>query len=581
MSNGSSLPACWACDRVRKNGTRSDLPSRANELMDSGMQGTDETPVREVAAGQGASPDERHIDRPVVSQGVDAPVANLKDLLVRGAQRTPDALAISGPDGAMTYGELDGLANRIARALADLGVRKGDRVGVWLEKSVCAVAVMQGTLRLGAAYVPLDPLAPPSRTRKIMTDCMMRAVVSTPERAERILTDDFEHLPCLVVDDLEPKSCSEGLMSFSDEPVEMTPADCDDLAYILYTSGSTGKPKGVCISHRNALAFIEWASEELKATSNDRLSNHAPLHFDLSVLDLYVAFMAGASVHLIPDGLAYVPSRLVDFITRKNITIWYSVPSALILMMEQGGLLDVPTMPIRAFLFAGEPFPIQPLRRLFEQWSSARFLNLYGPTETNVCTFHEVTEIDEDRTKPVPIGRACSGNRVWAMKDDGSQAMQGDEGELIVSGPTVLLGYWGLPAHGDRPYATGDLVRLDEDGNYNYIGRRDHMVKVRGYRIELGDIEAALAGYPGMREVAVVASGSGVEARLVAYGVNSAAESPTLLDIKRYCAENLPRYMIIDEAHFVPSLPRNRNGKVDRIALAEEATNKRKNEVDR
>jgi len=549
--------------------------------MDSGIPGADETAPHEVATGQGVSRDERHIDRLVASQWIDSPVANLKDLLVRGAQRTPDALAISGPDGAMTYRELDGLANRIARALADLGVRKGDRVGVWLEKSVCAVAAMQGTLRLGAAYVPLDPLAPPSRTWQIMNDCTMRAVVSTPERAERILIGDFEHMPCLVVDGLESRPYSEGLTSFSAEPIDATPANHDDLAYILYTSGSTGKPKGVCISHRNALAFIEWASEELEATSNDRLSNHAPLHFDLSVLDLYVAFMTGASVHLIPDGLAYVPSKLVDFITREDITIWYSVPSALILMMEHGGLLDAPAMPIRAFLFAGEPFPIQSLRRLFGQWPSARFLNLYGPTETNVCTFHEVTKIDENRTKPVPIGRECSGNRVWAMKGDGSQVMPGEEGELMVSGPTVLLGYWGLPAHGDRPYATGDLVRLDQDGDYTYVGRRDHMVKVRGYRIELGDIEAALAGYPGMREVAVVVSGSGVDARLVAYGVNTADRSPTLLDIKRYCAEHLPRYMIIDEVHFVPSLPRNRNGKVDRLALADKATNREKYEVDR
>lgn len=547
--------------------------------MSTSTPRTSPGPLPAAADVERVSPDDGHADRAVASTRGDSPSADLKDLLVRSARRSPNALAINGPDGSMTYGELDGLANRMARALADLGVRKGDRVGVWLDKSIRAVAAMQASLRLGATYVPLDPLAPASRTAEIMNDCTMRAIVSTSERSQRILSGDFERMPCLIVDGLDSLSYSRSLASFSDEPLDAPQAQHDDLAYILYTSGSTGKPKGVCISHRNALAFIEWAAKELAATSDDRLSSHAPLHFDLSVLDLYVAFMTGASVHLIPDGMSFVPSRLVDFITREKITIWYSVPSALILMMENGGLLEIPSIPIRAFLFAGEPFPIQPLRRLFERWPSARFLNLYGPTETNVCTFHEVVGIDADRTKPVPIGRACSGDRVWAVKDDGSRVGPGEEGELMVSGPTVLLGYWGLPPHGDRPYATGDLVRLHEDGDYSYIGRRDHMVKVRGHRIELGDIEAALAQYPGMREVAVVVSGSGVEARLIAYAVNTAAVTPALLDIKRHCAERLPRYMIIDEAHFLQSLPRTRNGKIDRLTLTAKTTNRKRHEA--
>jgi amino acid adenylation domain-containing protein len=501
------------------------------------------------------------------------PVTNLKDLLIHSAQRTPDALAIKGPDGSMHYGELDGLANRMARALADLGVRSGDRVGIWLDKSMPAVAAMQSALRLGAAYVPLDPLAPASRTQNIMRDCEMRALVSTRKRAETILTDDLEHVPCLHVDEAGSGPGPDSLASYADKPVDTPAASLDDLAYILYTSGSTGKPKGVCISHRNALAFINWAAEELQATPADRLSNHAPFHFDLSVLDLYVAFQVGASVFLIPDGMSYVPRRLVDFIIQEEITIWYSVPSALTLMMEQGGLLDLPAIPLRIINFAGEPFPIKPLRRLFERWPSVRFLNLYGPTETNVCTFYEVTKIREDRAKPVPIGRACSGDRVWAVKDDGSEVEPGEEGELMVSGPTVLLGYWGHPPHGDGPYATGDLVRLQEDGNYMYIGRRDHMVKVRGHRIELGDIEAALAEHSQIRDVAVIVSGSGVEARLIAFGVSTTDEPPALLDIKRHCAERLPRYMIVDDFITIPALPRTRNGKVNRLKLTEDAEN--------
>jgi len=499
---------------------------------------------------------------------------SLQNLVIRSAERMPDALAIKDPAGSMTYRELDSLANRISRALTMLGVRKGDRVGIWLDKSAHTVAAMQGVLRLGAVYVPLDPLSPTSRARSILSDCSVQALVTTEKRAEAALTDELAHVACLCVNGDWQGLSWHNLLSLSDEPIEGSRAAEDDIAYILSTSGSTGKPKGVCISHRNALAFINWATIELQATSADRFSNHAPFHFDISVLDLYVAFQAGASVHLIPDGVSYVPKKLVDFIIQEDITIWYSVPSALILMMQQGGLLDVPSLPLRAILFAGEPFPIKHLRQLYERWPSVRFLNLYGPTETNVCTFYEVQEIQQDRIKPVPIGRACSGNRVWAVKDNGTEVKPGEEGELMVSGPTVMRGYWGYLEHGDKPYATGDIVRLQEDGNYIYVGRRDHMVKVRGHRVELGDIEVALEEHPAIHEAAVIVSGMEMEARLIAFIVISKdAITPSLLDIKQHCAERLPRYMIVDDIRYLAKLPRTSNGKINRFALS-------RNEVD-
>lgn len=495
---------------------------------------------------------------------------SLKDLVINSAEHMPEALAVKGPDGSISYGELDRVANRIARALAELGVRAGDRVGIWLDKSVRAVAAMQGVLRLGAAYVPLDPVAPPSRIRTIMQDCMMHGLVSTGKNAEAVLNGDLKHVVTLCVDGAVGIGWDD-LGSFSDKPVQRFVPGDDDLAYILYTSGSTGTPKGVCISQRNALAFVNWAAEELKATPSDRFSNHAPFHFDLSVLDLYSAFQVGASVFLIPDGLAYFPQKLVDFILQEEITIWYSVPSALVLMMEQGGLLDLQSIPLRVIIFAGEPFAIKHLRRLYERWPSVRFLNLYGPTETNVCTFYEVQKISRDRTKPVPIGRACCGDRVWAVKEDGTEVNPGEEGELMVSGPTVMLGYWGRPPRGDQPYATGDIVKLQEDGNYVYVGRRDHMVKVRGHRIELGDIEAALGKHPQIQNAAVVVSGSGMDARLVAYVTSTTNKMPPLLDIKRHCAEHLPRYMIVDNVLYLNELPLTRNGKVDRLKLERDA----------
>jgi len=511
----------------------------------------------------------------------------LRDLVIQSAQKLPDALAVKGPDTSLTYGELDHLANRFAHALAQLGVRRGDRVGIWLEKSACAVAAMQGVLRLSAIYIPLDPLSPAVRIRTIVQDCDMRALVTTQRRAQAVLTDDLQDVAYLCLDD-------EGSVSHWDDlPTtgQQEPALADDIAYILYTSGSTGKPKGVSISNRNALAFVEWASQALQAGTTDRFANHAPFHFDLSVLDLYVAFHAGAATYLIPDQVAYIPEHLVTFLIQEAITVWYSVPSVLILMMEQGGLLDVPSLCLRAILFAGEAFPIKHLRRLYDHCNPGegrdasgpymtgnklpiespalpvRFFNLYGPTETNVCTSYEVTHLPESWNKPVPIGNACSGDRVWAQKEDGTLAQPGEAGELMVIGPTVMVGYWGQPAYGDKPYATGDLVQLLDDGNYVYIGRRDQMVKVRGHRIELGDIEAALEDHPAIHEAAVIVTGTGLAARLVAFVVHANQTSPSLLEVKRHCAEHLPRYMIVDEVHTIAALPRTRNGKIDRFTL--------------
>jgi amino acid adenylation domain-containing protein len=408
----------------------------------------------------------------------------------------------------------------------------------------------------------------------MVQDCDMRALVTTQQRGQAVLTGDLQHVACLCLDGDGLGIHWDDLLDFPNIGVQ-EPALADDIAYILYTSGSTGKPKGVCISNRNAFAFVEWASQILGATATDRFANHAPFHFDLSVLDLYVAFHAGAATYLIRDEASYIPEHLVTFLIQEAITVWYSVPSVLILMMEQGRLLDVPSLALRAILFAGEPFPIKHLRRLYQHCApfgggpGVRFFNLYGPTETNVCTYYEVTHLPETSNKPVPIGKACSGDRVWAQKEDGTLAQPGEEGELMVVGPTVMVGYWGQPAYEDKPYATGDLVRCSDDGNYVYVGRRDQMVKVRGHRIELGDVEAALEDHPAIHEAAVIVTGTGLEARLVAFVVVTLGDGaiPSLLEMKRHCAERLPRYMIVDEVHTVSALPRTRNGKIDRFAL--------------
>jgi amino acid adenylation domain-containing protein len=485
----------------------------------------------------------------------------LHDVLEEGLRRNPYGTAVREPDAEITYRELNHLVNRLARALVEGGVRPGDRVVIWLPKSINAVAAMQAVLRVGAAYVPVDPLSPAPRARQVIADSMPSVCVTEPGR-EVTVVSAAPGVGILLVGE-DAGGFGE---STSAAPLPPPPLTEDSLAYILYTSGSTGSPKGVCISHRNALAFIDWARDELRPRASDRFSSHAPFHFDLSVLDLYVAFASGASISLIPEGLTFVGPRLVEFVVREEISIWYSVPSALTMMMDPGGLLEARPASLKTIVFAGEPFPIVPLRRLRAGFPGVRMLNMYGPTETNVCTYYEVDRVPEECAAAVPIGRACSGDRVWAVTDDGTETAIGERGELLVDGPTVMLGYWGRRPH-RGPYRTGDIVERLDASNYGYIGRRDGMVKIRGHRVELGEVEAAVSAHPSVREAAAVPVGAGLDTRLVAAVSFREGASASLLELKKACAQRLPRYMIVHGVRELPALPRTPNGKVDRRAL--------------
>lgn len=491
----------------------------------------------------------------------------LHEIVMQSAQSYPNRIAVKDAKEALTYQELNNLANKAAWALKELGINHGDRVAIWIEKSIRVVTLMQAILRIGAAYVPIDPFSPSVRARKILQDCQVKALISNRTRAEELLINELENIPCFSLEGSWQGFSWDDLRLFSSEAMNNIEILDNDLAYILYTSGSTGHPKGVCISHKNAMAFIEWAKEEIASNCEDRFSNHAPFHFDLSVMDLYVCFLSGGYVSIISESISYVPIQLIEFLKQEQITVWYSVPSVLILMLEHGNWLEIENNSIKVLLFAGEPFPIKYLRSIRNRWPAMKLLNLYGPTETNVCTFYEVHDIPVEKFAPMPIGKACCGNEVWAVKADGTITNVGEEGELVVSGPTVMLGYWGQPPQENNPYFTGDIVRLNDDKTYSYIGRRDHMVKIGGHRVELGDIEAVLLEHPSVREAVVILSGTGLQAKLIAFIVSKVEPPLSLLEFKRHCAKRLPRYMIIDEVRFINNPPRTSTGKFARNEL--------------
>ena len=514
-------------------------------------------------------------------------------LLTAAAESGPDRDAIQFRGRSLTYGRLDAMANGIARALVEGGIRRGDRVGLFAPKSPEVVAAVYGIMRAGAVYVPLDTGQPVLRAATVAADCTVAALVSTPSRADKLLAVPGQRRPRLVLlidDGTGPVDLPCASVSFEQATADPEATDPgiaaidEDLAYILYTSGSTGVPKGVMLSHRNALTFVEWSARTIGASPEDRFSSHAPLHFDLSVFDLYVAALGGATLVLVPHEEAYIGTSLVRFIRDERITVWYSVPSALMLMTR---LVSAPgTFPsLRAVVFAGEVYPTKQLRRLRAVVPQAELWNLYGPTETNVCTYFRVGELPQD-DRPIPIGRACENTEVFALKEDGSVAEVGEEGELYVRGATVMKGYWNRPDHTaeslvpnpipggppDPVYRTGDLVRLRPDDDYDFLGRRDHQVKSRGYRVELGEVEAALNSHPGVAEaLAVAIPHEEWGTAIVGYVVPSAGVSLAEPDLKRHAAKRIPRYMVPSAVRVVPSFPRTSTGKIDRQRVLAEA----------
>ena len=519
------------------------------------------------------------------------PFGGLHALLATAAARRPSWPAVIDPGrGAVTYAELLLLADRVGNALVAHGVRSGDRVAVHLAKSIDTVAILFGILRAGAAYIPVDPHGPAGRNAYIMNDCTV-ALAFVERRLEEAARRELSALgaapPLIVVD---APGTGRGLADAlgrdersrgapATQPASVAPAD---LAYILYTSGSTGRPKGVMLTHENALGYVDWCIDVFAPTGDDRFSSHAPFHFDLSILDIFVPLATGGTLVLVGHEEGKDATRIAGIIEQERLTVWYSAPSILTLLASHGDIASRDFSSLRLVLFAGEVFPVKHLRALQRQLPAPRYFNLYGPTETNVCTFHEIPpDIPEERTEPYPIGRTCAQLASRVVEPDGREVARGEIGELLISGPNVMVGYWGLPEQtakaftvdpdGERWYHTGDLVVEEADGTFLFRGRRDRMVKKRGFRVELGEIEACLHQHPGVAEAAVVATANDDGVRVIAFLATRDGGRLSLIALKQFCADRIPLYMVPDAFTFLPALPRTSTDKTDYQRLKEMA----------
>ena len=479
----------------------------------------------------------------------------------------------------------------MAGILVERGVRSMDRVGIYMNKCAELPIAVYGILKAGAAYVPIDPSAPPSRIRFILEDCGIRHLVTglTRERQALALVRELD-AGITVIGARKPEESSRksDIVPWS-EVFDTAGSAPDlrviesDLAYIMYTSGSTGTPKGLMHTHYSGLSYARLSAQTYDVRPDDRLGNHAPLHFDISTFDFLTGPYCGATTVIIPEEATMFPVSLAALIEEEKLTFWYSVPLALIQLVIRGAIESRDCSSLRWVLFGGEPFPPKYLRRLMTLWPGARFSNSYGPAEVNQCTFYHLPPDFSEENGAVPLGEVWDGAEGKIVDEQGQLVRAGRTGELLIRAPTMMQGYWArsdlnrsafasdevCPGFEKRFYRTGDLVYEREDGVLMFVGRKDRQIKSRGYRIELDEVENVICSLSEVAEAAVV----GVKSSDGTIDVVAVIRPADGVEVSRasilaQAAAHLPAYAVPARIIEMSSFPRTGSGKIDRRALA-------------
>ena len=482
-------------------------------------------------------------------------MTTLLDYLAHAAAHHPHQVAVADSSGEISYAELATRSTTLAAALCRAGAGPGQRVVFHLPPGHKAVIAIWAILKTGAAYVPIDPACPPARLATLLTRIQPQVVI-TPF----------------------PVTCTASSVdiqaAYGDpEPFPAIRPHPDDPAYILHTSGSTGVPKGVVLTHTNATAFVNWAVQEFDLGPTDRIAGHAPTHFDLSILDIFGAAKAAATLLPVPASARIFGAQLAAFLRHSRTTVLYCVPTALTMLSTAATSHDLTQL--RCVLFAGEVCPPSTLRTMAALAPHAQYANLYGPTETNVCTYYRLTPADLHRAT-LPIGYPLPGVSARVMATPDREAEPEEPGELYVTGPTVAAGYWNDPQQtatrflttpAGRTYRTGDVVTRAHDGLLYFHGRLDRQIKTRGHRVELDEVEAALRAHPQVNDAVVFAvADPAITNRLIAAVVTTG--DITTGQLRKACADFLPAYAIPTAVYLLEQLPLTSTGKLDRAAVS-------------
>ncbi|HEX8393612.1 MAG TPA: amino acid adenylation domain-containing protein [Longimicrobium sp.] len=495
------------------------------------------------------------------------------ELFEAQAERTPGAVAVAAPGATLTYAELNGEANRLARHLIALGVGPDVRVGICMERGAEMAVGVLGVLKAGGAYVPLDPEYPADRLRYMVQDSAPAALLAYGVSDELLAgITGGGGIPVIRLE--------KDAGAWAGQP-DANPARTDvrpeHLVYVIYTSGSTGRPKGVMNHHGCLVNRLAWGARAWGLTADDVVLGKTSLSFDGHIRELFLPWSVGARVVMARPGGHRDPDYLLEVIRAEGVTLVNMNASMLLVLLENPGLGLCTGL--RQVLSGGEALPGAALLRLRERLPATALHNLYGPSEAATAMMAPHCGPEQARAT-VPIGRPTANSRVYLLDPAGNPVPVGVVGELYVGGRSVCRGYLDRPAltaerfgpdpfgtePGARLYRTGDLGRWLPDGSVEFLGRNDFQVKVRGFRIELGEVEARLAEHPGVREAAVLARPDATgENRLIAW--YTGGETVEAAALRAHLAERLPDYMVPAAFVRMDLFPLTPTAKLDRAAL--------------
>ena len=523
----------------------------------------------------------------------------LPHTVINAAIRFPDREAFTDGNRRITFRQHKEKMCQLAALLTAQGVKKGDRVGVFINRTLDTAVAIYGIMMAGAIYVPLDTQSPPQLLDGLMEECGIKILISNASQKRNIKSlltyqaengDTVNGLEVIIgVEKLEQVR-SIPWKELEKFPTDFTPENpilADDPAYIIYTSGSTGKPKGIVHSHSSGLSYAKLVADLFQLNESDRIANHAPVFFDISLLGYFAGPLVGAATLIIPDAYIALPASLSNLIEKEKISIWYSVPLALIQLLQQGILEKRNLSALRWILYAGEAFPPKYLSELMAQLPEAKYSNIYGPAETNQCTYYHIPEIPST-DQPIPIGTVWGDTEYLIVENSSAESSleneSAKEGELLIRSSTMMKGYFKRPTLTANAfykkrnsagfdityYKTGDLVRLDEKGVLHFLGRKDHQVKTRGYRVELGAVEAAVLKYEAIKEAAVFTHQKeddtlGIVTAVIPKSLSSFEQEALINFLKK----ELPFYAVPGKVFVLESFPRTGSGKTDRGAIKE------------
>lgn len=494
---------------------------------------------------------------------------NVLDFLEQSADLAPDKTAFTDERASASYSEVVSAARAIGTALTVLKERNRP-VAVYLDKSVQSLSAFFGVVYSGNFYVVVDTQMPADRINTIFQTLAPVAVLTDKKNLDKAKELNFTGPLFLYEEAVRMPADEEAL-----HKIRRNMIDTDPL-YALFTSGSTGVPKGAVISHRSAISYADWVTEAFGIDENTVFGNQTPFYFSMSVLDIYSTIKNGATLHIIPKKCFAFPLKLLEYLNEKQVNTVYWVPSALCIVANWKAFEYVSVPTLKKVLFAGEVMPNKQLNMLRKELPGVLFANLYGPTEvTDICTYYVVDrEFADD--EPLPIGSACNNCGVFVLKDDNTQALPGEEGELCVRGSFLAMGYFNNaektsqvfvqnplnPYYPETVYRTGDIVKYNEKGELVYISRKDFQIKHMGYRIELGEIETAVSAVDGMKACACIYDEKKEKIVLI-YTGDKLDDKKVMDSIKG----KLPSYMLPNKMKKVKAMPYNANGKIDRVWL--------------